>query len=151
MAQKNISNSLTTYNGRVQKSDLNGYGFMHGGRLLTLCDEIGYLAAKKHAKCDCLTRAAHNIEFFSTMKEKALFSVQAQVVSTGKTTMWVDCVIKNKQQTVMSGVFVYIAIDKNFKSIPVPAIQIQNQQEKKAQLSLQQLYDQVTMKTEKKP
>ncbi len=151
MVQKNISNSFTAYDGRVQKSDLNGYGLMHGGRLLTLCDEIGYLAAKKHAECDCLTRAAHNIEFFSTMKEKELFSVQAQVVLTGKTTMWVDCIIQHEQQTVMSGVFVYIAIDKNFKSIPVPAIQIQNQQEKKAQFSMQQLYDQVTMKTEKKP
>lgn len=146
MKQKTISNSFTKCDGSVEKSDLNRYGLMHGGKLLTLCDEIGYLAAKKHAGYDCLTRAAHNVQFFSMMKENELFSVQAKVVLTGETTLWVACSVKNTQQTVMSAVFVFIAIDKNFKSIPVPAVQAESKQEKSEQALMQRLYDQVTEK-----
>lgn len=142
--QKTISHSLVSHNASVKKSDLNGYGFMHGGKLLTLCDEIGYLAAKKHAEADCLTRAVHNTQFLSMMKENEPFSVQAKVVLTGKTTLWVSCIVKNDRQTVMSAVFVFIAVDKQFRSIPVPAIQTESSEEKNEQALMQQLYHQVT-------
>ncbi|MDX8403789.1 MAG: hotdog domain-containing protein [Mariprofundaceae bacterium] len=144
--QKTISNSLVKYDGSVERSDLNGYGFMHGGKLLTLCDNIGYLSATKHAGCDCLTRAAHNVQFFSMMKENEPFSIQAKVVLTGKTTMWVACSIKNAQQTVMNAVFVFIAVDENFKPISVPAVQAESKQEKSEQTLMQRLYDQVIEK-----
>ncbi len=143
MKQKTISASFTKHDARVEKHDLNGYGIMHGGRLLTLCDEVGYLAAKKHAECDCLTRAAHNIQFYSFMKEGEPFSVQARVVLTGKTTMWVECSIKNSEQTVMSAIFVYIAVDKKFKPIAVPAVQAEDTQEMRAQTLMRHCYDQV--------
>ncbi|MES0370993.1 MAG: hotdog domain-containing protein [Mariprofundaceae bacterium] len=144
--QKTISHSSVSYDGIVEKSDLNGYGMMHGGRLLTLCDEIGYLAAKKHAEVDCLTRAAHNVQFSSMMKENESFSIQAKVVLTGKTTLWVACRVTNARKTVMSAVFVFIAVDKAFKSIPVLPVQAESSQEKSEQALMQQLLDQVTEK-----
>lgn len=145
--QKTISHSFTKHDACVDKSDLNGYGLMHGGKLLTLCDETGYLAAKKHSGSDCLTRAAHNIQFFSMMRENEPFSVEAKVLFTGNTTMWVACSVLNSGQTVMSAVFVFIAVDKNFKSIPVPAVQAESKQEESEQALMQRLYDQVREKS----
>jgi acyl-CoA hydrolase len=111
-----MSASLTLFDGKVTKEDLNGYGLMHGGRLLTLCDEVGYLAARKHCSCDCLTRAAHRVRFHAAMHEKDPFSVTTQVTMTTRTTMWVSCVIRSHAKLIMDAVFVYVAIDKNFQS-----------------------------------
>jgi len=144
MKQKTIRDSFTTYDGCVEKNDLNGYGLMHGGRLLTLCDEIGYLAAKKHAECDCLTRAAHNIQFLSMLREGETFSIEAKTVLTGKTTLWVACTVKSGRQTAMSSVFVYIAVDREFKSLSVPEIKAEGAIEKREQAAMQQLMKRVT-------
>jgi acyl-CoA hydrolase len=147
MSRKTISNSFTEQRGKVHQDDLNGYGFMHGGRLLTLCDEVGYLAAKKHAEHDCLTRAAHNVQFLVTMKEGDSFSVQAKTLLTGTTTLWVDCTVKCGEQTVMSAVFVFIAVDKHFKAISVERIEAETNQEKHEQASMQKLFNQITAET----
>ncbi len=117
-----MSASLTLFDGVVEKEDLNGYGLMHGGRLLTLCDEVGYLAARKHCGSDCLTRAAHRVQFHTAMHEGDLFSVTTQVTMTTRTTMWVNCVIRSHTKLIMDAVFVYVAVNKSFQSAEVPEL-----------------------------
>jgi len=133
MASKTIGDSLTTHTGVVEKSDLNGYGLMHGGRLLTLCDEVGYLAAMKHCHCDCLTRAAHDIHFTASMREGDSYAVEARVALTGSRTLWVQCHVRHEKKSIMSAVFVYIAVDSELKSIAVPKIFPASDKEKEEQ------------------
>jgi len=141
--QKTIAASFVQHEGRVEKSDLNGYGVMHGGRLLTICDEIGYLAAKRHAERDCLTRSAHHVQFYSMLREKESFSVEARVLLTGVTSLWVECAVKQTGETVMSAVFVYIAVDRDFRPVAVPPIRAESQQEHHEQQWMQWLRDRV--------
>lgn len=143
MNQKTIQNSYVQLKGHVSKEELNQYGVMHGGRLLTLCDEVGYLAAMKHAKTDCLTRGAHNIEFLKVLREGEPYHIDARVIQTGRTTLWVSCVVKSKQKQVMRAVFVYIAVDSNFKPQPVANIAAENEAERQEQASMQQLINRV--------
>ena len=146
MQQKTISATCTEYNSNVDEKDLNGYGLMHGGRLLTLCDEIGYQAARKHTDYDCLTRAAHDVNFLSMMIKDDPFSVQAKVILTGRTTLWVSCSVKSIERTVMRAVFVYIAVDKRFKPLPVATIHAESNREIEAQAAMQKLMVQVKKK-----
>ena len=141
--QRTIADSHTLHHGTVEKSDLNGYGLMHGGRLLTLCDEVGYLAAKKHSGLDCLTRAAHDIHFIAAMREGDGYSVEAEVVLAGKTTLWVDCRVLHDGKSVMNAVFVYIAVDAAFRSIPVPEVVAVSEEEKAQQARMIRLRDRV--------
>lgn len=124
---------MTVLEGVVQKSDLNGYGLMHGGRLLTLCDEVGYLAAKKHCDCDFLTKAAHDVLFNAFMHEGDAYRVEAKVVLTGSTTLWTRCRIMRDEETVMSALFVYIAVDSGFQSISVPEVIAEDDSEREEQ------------------
>jgi acyl-CoA hydrolase len=117
-----MSASLTLFDGEVTKADLNAHGVMHGGRLMTICDEVGYLAACKHCGGHGLTRAAHRLGFHAPINEGDLFSVETQVTLTTRTTMWVSCVIRSHAKLVMDAVFVYVAIDKNFQPIEVPEL-----------------------------
>jgi acyl-CoA hydrolase len=117
-----MSTSLTLINDEVTKKDLNGHGIMHGGRLMTICDEVGYLAAVKHCSGHGLTRAAHRLRFYAPMSEGDPFSVETQVTMTTRTTMWVNCSIKHHTKLIMDAVFVYAAIDKNFQPTGVPEL-----------------------------
>ena len=144
MNHKTITDSRIKHEGKVMQGDLNRYGLMHGGRLLTLCDEVGYLSAMKHTGCDCLTRAVHDVQFLSMMKEGDSYTVESQVVLTGNTTLWTTCTVILEGKTVMHAVFVYIAIDKNFKSQPVEPIHAESEAEQIEQRRMQALIDQVT-------
>ena len=143
MDQKTISGTRSTLHGQVEKKDLNRYGLMHGGRLLTLCDEVGYIAAMKHADTDCLTRAAHDIQFLSMLKKGEPYTVYAKVILTGRTTLWVSCSVKSTQKSIMNAVFVYIAVDDNFKSKAVSKINAENKSEQQEQEKMLMLMNRV--------
>ena len=143
MITRHISESYTEHAGWVEKEDLNGYGLMHGGRLLTICDDIGYLAAKKHAGCDCLTRAVHDAHFQAMMREGDHFKVEAKIVLTGKTTLWASCCVNNDKQTVMRAVFVYIAVDPLFAPVSIAEIHPQGENEWLEQQRMRELMNRV--------
>jgi len=129
MKPVSMSASLTLFNSEVAKQDLNTHGIMHGGRLMTICDEVGYLAACKHCGGHGLTRAAHRLRFHAPMSEGDPFSVETQVSLTTRTTMWVNCSIKSAAKLIMDAVFVYVAIDKSFQSTEVPELFAETDQE----------------------
>lgn len=143
MNQKTIAMTHSTLLGQVETADLNRYALMHGGRLLTLCDEVGYIAAMKHAETDCLTRAAHNVEFLAMLEEGDPYAIDARVILTGKTTLWVSCSVKSGKKEMMKAVFVYIAIDNSFKSKTVSSISAENREEKQEQETMQTLMKRV--------
>jgi len=151
MANKTIQASFVQHNATVTAQDLNRYDIMHGGRLMTLCDEIGYLAAKKHAEEECLTRAAHQIQFLSMLKEGDRFIVEARVILCGSSTLWTECSVKKDggkggdkgRQSVMSSWFVYIAVDKQMKPRPVAPVHAESDSEKALQSSIKSFRDQV--------
>jgi len=96
----------------IKDSDLNGYHVMHGGRLLTLADETGFLAAHQFCRCDCMTVAVHRAEFQRTSQTGETIHIKAQVAFTGTSSMWVPVEMTNQENdTVMQAVFVYAAVD----------------------------------------
>jgi len=143
MKPVSMSASLTLIDGEVAKEDLNGHGIMHGGRLMTICDEVGYLAACKHCSCHGLTRAAHRLRFHAPMNEGDPFSVETQVTMTTRTTMWVNCTITSHGKQIMDAVFVYVAIDNNLRPVEVPGLFAKTDGEKKMMQETECLYSAV--------
>lgn len=138
-----MSASLTHFDGEVTKEDLNGHGIMHGGRLMTICDEVGYLAACKHCGGHGLTRAAHRLRFHAPMNEGDPFSVTTQVTMTTRTTMWVSCMIRSHVKLIMDAVFVYVAINKNFQSTRVPGLFAETDEDLERMEETERLYSTV--------
>ncbi len=124
----------------VQNADLNGYHVLHGGRLLTLADEVGFLAAHGFCNRDCLTVAVHRARFYRPCPEGELIHLQAQVGLTGNSSIWVQIEVTNNQKAcVMDAVIVYAAVDKQRRPVKVGQVQAETPQEKKLQQYMQQL------------
>ncbi len=128
---------------QVVASDLNRYGILHGGRLLTLCDESGYVAARKHANVDCLTRAVHQARFHHAIQEGENITFHARVGLVGHSSLWVLIEVSKggSGRCAMDAVFVYAAIDENMHTRQVPAIDAETDEEKQLQARLKRLRD----------
>jgi len=114
MQAVNINDTRVRKTYTVKADDLNGYGLLHGGRLLTLADEIGFLAAYGCCHCDCLTVAVHRARFHRPAKSGDALQLEARVALTGSSSLWTNVEISNASATcIMDAVVVYAAVDKH--------------------------------------
>jgi len=142
MKQHNIQHSRVEQHYKVRSEDLNGYGILHGGRLLTLCDEIAYLSASRHAGCDCLTRAVHRARFHAAVMPDETIIITAATGLTGNSSIWVQVDVYNsKREAVMDGVFVFAAINSHKKPVRVVSVIAESEDDQQLQRNLQQLKD----------
>jgi len=140
MRQALISDTLIRKQYTVRKEDLNGYGLMHGGRLLTLADEVGYLSAHGYCRRDCLTVAVYQARFHQPAHEENQLSFQAQVALTGRTSLWTPVHVTGADGClIMEAIVVYAAVDKQMKTIGIPTIQAESRAERKLQAHMEQL------------
>jgi len=136
MSQARFSENYT-----VGGDVLNQYGFMHGGRLFMLADEVGFMAAFRHAAGDCLTRAVYQARFRRPIHQHEAIECSAQVALTGNTSLWVqvDICRQDDSKPAMQAVIVYVAVDKNMRPMPVPPLLAESENEKRLQASMQVL------------
>jgi len=143
MDGKAISESFIEVCTQVREEDLNHYGSIHGGRLFTLADEVGFLAAHEHAQAKCVTVAAHQAHFSRPLPLGTKLSLAAQVVLVGRSSMWVNVQISAEDQgaftPAMRVVIVYVAVDEGFKPIQVAAALAHSDVEKEQQARMKSL------------
>lgn len=140
MQSPSVEESLVSEKYRVRQADLNGYGLLHGGRLLTLADEIGYLAAHHFSQRDCLTVAVHRTSFYHPATEGDTLCLSAMLVLTGASSLWTRVEAENANQDIlMDGVFVYAAVDAAHRPVRVGDIQAKTATGRELQLAMLQL------------
>jgi len=130
MTHYSIQAATLTRPFQVQKRDLNVYGFMHGGRLITLCDETAYLAAMRHCERDCLTRAIHRARFHAPLHPDEAFDITARPALTGHSSIWVACEVRREAQLVMDALLVFVAVDEGLQPVGVPALVAETEEER---------------------
>ncbi len=124
----------------VQDNDLNGYHVLHGGRLLTLADEVGFLAAHRFCNFDCMTVAVHRARFHYPCKCGETLQIKAQVALTGNSSMWVPIEFINTERVcIMDAVFVYVAVDSQRQPLHIGQIIAKTSHEKALQQRMQEL------------
>jgi uncharacterized protein (TIGR00369 family) len=120
----------------IHPRDMNQYGSIHGGRLLTLADETGFLAAHGHAGQRCVTVGVHQARFFRGAAAGVHIEIEAQVALTGSTSLWVPIRMRLAQEEralVMDAVYVYVAVDENGRPQPVADISAHTSDERTLQ------------------
>ncbi len=138
-----IEDSLFRHSYTVIAADLNQYGITHGGRLLTLCDEAGYVSAHRHTNSTCLTRAVHQARFHSGSREGEELIISARVGLTGHSSIWVPVFVRSGEKTVMDAVFVYVAVDDHRTVQPVPPVIVTTKEQQHTQILLERLRDRI--------
>jgi len=141
--------SLFRHTYTVTAADLNHYGIIHGGRLLTLCDEAGYVSAHRHTNSICLTRAVHQARFHHGAREGEKLIISAMVGLTGHSSIWVPVYVTSTMddQPVMDAIFVYVAVDDHQTLQHIPPATACSKEERLTQKMLEGLRNQLNLDT----
>lgn len=107
-------------------ADTNPYGDIFGGWLMTQMDLGGAIMAQEIAKGRVTTVAVGSMVFLRPVPVGATVSVYANTLEVGRTSIrimievWIKNCGKPETTKVTEGEYVYVAIDDNGRTRPVP-------------------------------
>ncbi|MBO9566420.1 MAG: acyl-CoA thioesterase [Niastella sp.] len=122
-----------------QPADVNFGGKVHGGAVMKWIDQTAYTCAVNWSSQYCVTVYVGGIRFINPIHIGDIVEVQAKIIYTGRTSMHIAVDIKainpkTKVETKTTHcVIVFVAVDDEGKTVPVPAWTPQSEEEKKLQ------------------
>ena len=128
MEYKNIETSQLTMTQLMLPSHSNFSGFIHGGFVLSLMDQVAFACASKHSGHYCVTASVNKVDFLNPIEVGDLLTLKASINYTGRTSMVVG--LKVESENIKSGVikhcnssyFTMVAKDDAGKSVHVPGL-----------------------------
>lgn len=128
MEYKSIKASQIAMTQLMLPSHSNFSGFIHGGYVLNLMDQVAFACASKHSGYYCVTASVNKVDFLNPIAVGDLLTLKASINYTGRTSMVVGLRVESeniKSGTVKhcnSSYFTMVAKDDNGKSVPVPGL-----------------------------
>ncbi len=113
--------------------DANMNGDIFGGWLVSQMDLAGAILANKTAKGRVATVAIENMVFIAPVNIGDVVSCYAHLIKIGRSSInmqvsaWsTNFLISDEKTKVADGIFIFVAIDENRRTRPVPATLILN-------------------------
>ncbi len=137
LAAKPVSASKTVFAKSMLPSDANPSGNVHGGEIMRLIDECGGAAAARHARQRVVTARVDELSFVAPVYVGNLVTARASVNDVGTKSMEVgvrvdaEDMLTGKVVHVSSAYLVFVAIDKDGKTIPIPPLIAETDEEKR--------------------
>lgn len=125
---KPVSASRISLAQLMQPEHANNLGHVHGGWIMKLVDEAGALACMRHAQQRVVTVAVDRMTFHQPIRITDLVTLTAEVSYVGRTSLEAEVhvvaenPITGKRTHTNTAYLVYVALDKNGKPVPVPAL-----------------------------
>ncbi|GGC16794.1 acyl-CoA thioesterase [Parapedobacter defluvii] len=137
MTQKFARESYTIMNELVLPNDTNTLNNLMGGRLLHWMDIAAAISAQKHCNRIVVTASVDNVSFKHPIKLGDVISIEAKVTRAFHTSVEVRLVVS--AQNIPSGTkvrsneafYTFVAIDQNGRTIAVPQLIPETDEEKK--------------------
>ncbi len=132
---KKVSESATEQLRILIYPDINGFGRLFGGKLLSWIDEVAGATARRHCGCNVTTAAIDNLHFKSGAYLNDMIVLVGKVTYVGTTSMEVrvDTYIENSDGTrspINRAYFVMVAMDENDQPTQVPRLILENDGER---------------------
>ncbi|GAC1629675.1 MAG: acyl-CoA thioesterase [Nevskia sp.] len=123
-------------------------GNVHGGKILSLLDNVAYACASRYSKHYVVTLSVDQMFFKEPIHVGDLVTFKAAINHTGKTSMEVG--IRVEAEHLRTGVrrhtnscyFTMVALDEHRNPAPVPALQIESDEERERYAAAEQRRDQ---------
>ncbi|MDH5560796.1 MAG: acyl-CoA thioesterase [Deltaproteobacteria bacterium] len=122
----------------VFPEDLNHYGSLFGGRLLSWMDKAGYFASASFCGFPCVTASIESINFELSLKSGDVLEIKAKVIYSGKTSMVVEVKVYKldifkTHETILAntGYFTFVALNEKGNPQAVPQIFLETEDDKK--------------------
>jgi acyl-CoA hydrolase len=123
--------------------DANGAGFVHGGTVMKLCDEAAGLAAVKHCRQRVVTASMDRMTFRVPIHVGELVTFQAAVNAVWHTSMEVGVRVETENPRTgerrhsNSAYLTMVAVDEQGRPMPVPALQVSGEHERRRESEAQ--------------
>jgi acyl-CoA hydrolase len=122
---------------RIQPNATNNYGSAHGGNIMRWMDEVGALAAMRHAGESCVTAHVSDLDFQRPIPQGETCLVSGYAYATGRTSIRVrvqafheDPRTGDREQTTDSA-FVFVAVDAEGTPTPVPDLAVDTERDER--------------------
>ena len=131
---KKIEDSQITLTQLMLPSHSNFSGKIHGGYILGLMDQIAFACASKHSGNYCVTASVNKVDFLNPIEVGELVTLKASINFTGNTSMVVGVRVESENihtgscTHCNSSYFTMVAKDEQGKSVSVPGIILETEQ-----------------------
>lgn len=147
MIKKYAKESQTITSELILPNDTNTLNNLMGGRLLHLMDISAAISAQKHCNNIVVTASVDNVSFRHPIKLGDVITLKSQVTRAFNTSMeirivvWAENIPSGTKIMSNEAFYTFVAIDENSKTIPVPELIPETDEEK-------QLYSQALQRRE---
>ncbi len=108
----------------VMPMDLNPFGTLFGGTMMSWMDKVAALCAMEHTQHDCVTLLVDQLRFHTPVKKEDVVDMQAEVIDEGNTSLVIKVLAKKRKSTeefsrailAADSIFKFVALDKDGKS-----------------------------------
>lgn len=128
MSYKNIEESQLVMTQLMLPSHSNFRGYIHGGFVLSLMDQVAFACASKHSGYFCVTASVNKVDFLNPIEVGDLLTLKASINYTGRTSMVVG--LRVESENIKTGIikhcnssyFTMVAKDDEGINVPVPGL-----------------------------
>src|SRR3954449_3739623 len=116
--------------------DANSAGFVHGGVVMKLCDEVAGIAAIRHCRGRIVTAAMDRMTFILPVNVGELVTCSATVNATWRTSMEVGVRVEaenprtGESRHTSTAYLTMVAVDAEGNPVPVPALVTETDEER---------------------
>ena len=119
----------------IMPKDLNDYGRLFGGALMSWIDEVAGLVGRRHAQMNVTTASIDNLKFLRGCFLMDMVVVSGKVTHVGNSSMEVKVesfIEKNGERELINRAFLtLVGIDENNKPCRVPRLILQTEEDRK--------------------
>jgi acyl-CoA hydrolase len=109
-------------------TDTNNAGFVHGGTVMKLCDEVAGIAAIRHSRCRVVTAGVDRMTFLQPVELGDLVTFRASVNAAWRTSMEVGVRVEAERpgtgrvRHTSSAYLTMVAVDEDGHPTAVPPL-----------------------------
>lgn len=131
---KKVTDSLTEQQYLIRPPHINHYGRLFGGHLLKWIDELAGIVATRHSNALVTTAAIDNLQFKAPAYEGDMIVLRGFVTYTGRSSMEIRVdtyveLLDGSRNMINRAYIDMVAIDSQGKSIEVPGLLIETQEQ----------------------
>src|SRR5262245_9560378 len=119
--------------------DANSAGFVHGGVVMRMCDEVAGIAAIRHSGCRVVTAGMDRMTFLHPVHVGELLRCVASVNAVWNTSMEVgvrveaENAVTGEVRATSTAYLTMVAVDRQGKPITVPPLRLESRIEERRQ------------------
>jgi len=123
--------------------DANSAGYVHGGTVMKLCDEVAGLAAVRHSRCRVVTAGMDRMTFLEPIHIGELVTFTASVNAAWRTSMEVGVRVEAEQpregrlRHTNTAYLTMVALDDDGRPTEVPALEAVSDDERRREREAQ--------------